>query len=291
MNRQRVLEIHRKLCADARMLLERKGEVYASEDDALSNFYQSANRLGISPLQAVLLHKDKQDIALAHIADGAEDTDGLHSRLMDIINYCVFALAVDLEEADRRVTSAHPLLWINRNVQDNPWIGKIVLVPACPLCGNEGSHLERVERETSVPDAPWVAHFWCFRCRKPFWEPLKDDQRVDKDDKPLDFKCNICEEAHGKTTYKVTGFLSREPMYLCKRCKDEMLHVVARLKQAKMGDNDQRVSVTPPAGFKCYKCGKPSSGLIGGGKPVCHDHFYAVHPLDEPIHPRGWEAK
>lgn len=80
-------------------VLDTKGRDYAPEGDALSEFYGTANLLGITPQQVWAVHFMKQVKAvLRYVKDGKLSSETLESRLTDIINYAAILGSLDTEE-------------------------------------------------------------------------------------------------------------------------------------------------------------------------------------------------
>ena len=85
-------------------VLEAKGKAYAGGKDVLSNFKRNAQNLGLSKYQVLSVYKNKHvDTINNAITDNPfspkDETESLHGRIIDNINYLVI-LAAMLKEDD-----------------------------------------------------------------------------------------------------------------------------------------------------------------------------------------------
>lgn len=88
--------------------LESKGKAYSGTEDALANFKENANRLGMTKYQVWSIyfnkHIDSINNAIKANANSPVDlSEGLHSRVIDVIDYAVILEAL-LEEDNRAVS-------------------------------------------------------------------------------------------------------------------------------------------------------------------------------------------
>ena len=92
-----LVALHDALTRQAREVCVGKNKDYGNvKNDTLSNFYQTADMLGISPQQACLTHMYKHFAALCrHARDGKLDSETLRGRVVDIINYSVIYFAIE----------------------------------------------------------------------------------------------------------------------------------------------------------------------------------------------------
>jgi hypothetical protein len=97
---------HDGLMADAKDLfdgalhiLDTKGRDYAPLDDALHEFRETAELLGITPEQVWGVHFMKQVRAvLRFVKDGKLDSEGIESRLGDVVNYAAILRSLHNEK-------------------------------------------------------------------------------------------------------------------------------------------------------------------------------------------------
>ncbi len=79
-------------------IYDRKGKDYCigrAEVDRLANFRASADKLGITMMQAWAVHFDKHLSAVfAYAKTGKVESEGIEGRLLDIINYAVLGLLI-----------------------------------------------------------------------------------------------------------------------------------------------------------------------------------------------------
>lgn len=92
-----LVALHDALTRQAREVCVGKNKDYGNvKNDTLSNFYQTADMLGINPQQACLTHMYKHFAALCrHARDGRLDSETLRGRIVDIINYAVIYFAIE----------------------------------------------------------------------------------------------------------------------------------------------------------------------------------------------------
>lgn len=75
--------------------LKKKGLDYAPTTDALHEFRTTADTLGLTPEQVWAVHFQKQAKAvLRYCKDGKLDSEGVDSRLQDVINYAILLSAI-----------------------------------------------------------------------------------------------------------------------------------------------------------------------------------------------------
>ncbi|MEM4346045.1 MAG: hypothetical protein QXI02_04035 [Candidatus Caldarchaeum sp.] len=104
MNRERSLEIVRSVFGSAISTMKIKGLTYASDEDVLSNFKRTAEKLGLSSFQTLLVYMDKHLEALYGavrknpLSPSCEDGE-LKDKIKDVIVYCALFLCL-LEETD-----------------------------------------------------------------------------------------------------------------------------------------------------------------------------------------------
>ena len=84
-------------------ILTVKGKAYSGEEDVLSNFKVNAERLGLSKYQiwAVYFNKHVDSINHAIAANPVlpkDSSEGLDSRIVDVINYAVILQALLTED-------------------------------------------------------------------------------------------------------------------------------------------------------------------------------------------------
>lgn len=97
------LKIADKVFEECRKTFEIKGEAYANNQDALSNFKRNAERLGMTPFQiwAVYFNKHVDSVNNAiqlNPASPEDKSEGLHSRVIDLINYAMLLECLNLEK-------------------------------------------------------------------------------------------------------------------------------------------------------------------------------------------------
>jgi hypothetical protein len=99
------LEITEELFKRVKDLAKTKGKAYSGTEDTLSNFKRSAERTGATKFQVILIYMDKHYDSImnaikAHPDNPIEQTEGMHSRILDLINYLTI-LACMLEEEQK----------------------------------------------------------------------------------------------------------------------------------------------------------------------------------------------
>lgn len=104
------LEIAKETFAECIKTFEVKGEAYASNKDSLSNFKRNAERLEMSPFQiwAVYFNKhvDSVNNAIAqNPACPVDKSEGLESRVTDLINYAMLLKCLLIENSKVPVNS------------------------------------------------------------------------------------------------------------------------------------------------------------------------------------------
>lgn len=84
------------LLDDAIKLMSSKGNEYASTDDVLKNFKDIAQLLGLSVYEVWAVYFNKHTMLLNNLIQryksdlpNAQLTEGIYSRVLDIINYAV----------------------------------------------------------------------------------------------------------------------------------------------------------------------------------------------------------
>lgn len=92
-----LVALHEALTKQALDVCVGKNKDYGNvKDDTLSNFFQTADMLGIKPQQTCLTHMYKHFAALCrHARDGRLDSETLRGRIVDIINYAVIYFAIE----------------------------------------------------------------------------------------------------------------------------------------------------------------------------------------------------
>lgn len=101
----------------ARKIVEAKRPEYTQDNaDVLHNFKQSGEAAGITPLQAWVVHMEKQYSAVCRAVKNpaATPSEGIQSRFCDLINYLQlgYALFVEKEMATTKVV-VEPEQWHN----------------------------------------------------------------------------------------------------------------------------------------------------------------------------------
>lgn len=92
-----------------RELLVVKGGEYAGSEDRLANFKRGAALTGCTPLQCLFIYMSKHyDAVATFVRDEAAGTtrprsESIEGRLDDLINYCLLAKAVIIEEKELRI--------------------------------------------------------------------------------------------------------------------------------------------------------------------------------------------
>lgn len=77
---------------------------YADEADAHHNFRRQAEELGCEPRQVLGVYFNKHLFAFRRwVRDGRVDSEGLRSRVIDLVNYLVLAAAMEEETAPETV--------------------------------------------------------------------------------------------------------------------------------------------------------------------------------------------
>lgn len=86
------------LHSKAETIVERKRTAYTMQnDDVLHNFKTTAERCGITPLQAWAVHFEKQVSATMNYCKGGDPGEPIEGRFCDLQNYLELGYALMLE--------------------------------------------------------------------------------------------------------------------------------------------------------------------------------------------------
>jgi hypothetical protein len=99
MNRNKFNEFADKFLAQAKSIMDTKGKHYAGDEDVFRCIKKESERIGITPLQCMMVFMGKHIEALYEIAQGKKDEE-VDTRCADIVNYCIMMSAL-LEEEKR----------------------------------------------------------------------------------------------------------------------------------------------------------------------------------------------
>lgn len=95
MTHAELMDFASALTENALQTLHVKGQDYAPTTDALHEFRTTADALGLTPEQVWAVHFQKQAKAvLRYCKDGKLDSEGVDSRLQDVINYAILLSAI-----------------------------------------------------------------------------------------------------------------------------------------------------------------------------------------------------
>jgi hypothetical protein len=95
MTHDELMQVAESLTNDVKIVLDQKGLDYAPEHDALHEFRTTADSLGLRPEQVWAVHFQKQAKAvLRYCKDGKLDSEGIYSRLADVMAYAILLTAI-----------------------------------------------------------------------------------------------------------------------------------------------------------------------------------------------------
>lgn len=95
MTHEELMQVAEALTMDVKQVLDKKGLDYAPPEDALHEFRTTAEAIGITPEQVWAVHFMKQAKAtLRYCKDGKLDSEGILSRLADIMAYAILLNAI-----------------------------------------------------------------------------------------------------------------------------------------------------------------------------------------------------
>ena len=82
------------LFSECLSVLHGKGNAYSGEEDANSNFKRNAERLGATKYQVLMIYLNKHYDGIMNAVKfnpdyPVEKTEGMHGRIVDVINYLV----------------------------------------------------------------------------------------------------------------------------------------------------------------------------------------------------------
>lgn len=108
MDQRRFNELTDALLDQAEEVMDRKSKDYANGPDVLRNFRTREKELGI-PMRQVwgVFFAKHADALLRWAKDGYVDGEPLRERLVDTINYCLFALAIEEDTGDTDSAEQH----------------------------------------------------------------------------------------------------------------------------------------------------------------------------------------
>ena len=105
--------LFKKIAAQAEHLLVVKGGEYAGSADRLANFKRGAALVGVDPLTVLAIYLSKHyDAVMSYVRASEAGTkltlsEPIEGRFLDLINYCILAIAL-IEEARKNEVTSNP---------------------------------------------------------------------------------------------------------------------------------------------------------------------------------------
>lgn len=151
-NRDQLRQIINNTLTQINKLNDTKGREYAGDDDALANFHNRAEQMGITPMQVWgIFYGKHSDAIYAYIRNGKVLSEPIEGRIDDAILYLILLKGLVLEHE-------HPLIVVKGDTEKEAY-DKAVKVTA--------THYQSLVREVG----------WCNRCDKPITAPADLDIR------------------------------------------------------------------------------------------------------------------
>lgn len=153
----------------AASIMESKGRDYSGPIDPLASIKRTAERLGLEPRQVIGVYLSKQVDALTRfLKDGTLDSEGVESRMVDVINY-VLLLSVLVDPGDVKRLVAAPSVQFKSLVAE-PNLSKTILQPSPsdPKYGTVEAMVERKKCRGCAIEFNAAKDFdgMCFACRQ-----------------------------------------------------------------------------------------------------------------------------
>lgn len=163
MDATRLLKLNEELNFESQELMRVKNGEYAVSTDALYNFKSAARSAGITPLQAWLVHFEKQVSAIQSYVRGNRNiSDALRSRVLDVRNYTTLLMAlVEDEVMDDKILEDkiiamkyHP----DRVITDDPEIAGCQLhdMRCFPTYNKTGSEVADFLKQEEIIGNGWL---------------------------------------------------------------------------------------------------------------------------------------
>lgn len=154
MDATRLLKLNEELNFESQELMRVKNGEYAVSTDALYNFKSAARSAGITPLQAWLVHFEKQVSAIQSYVRGNRNiSDALRSRVLDVRNYTTLLMALVEEEAHEETKREVADFLKQEEIIGNGWLKQEEHVPADydPKTGSEVADF-LIRAASQIPD-------------------------------------------------------------------------------------------------------------------------------------------